>query len=185
MSYTIRLDANSKKSIGKKGKKRSYVEEIEFTDFFFLFQQKYFIIFNLLLCSFKIIVIKGIVYIQCQRAVIKLSFKRKPFSEYIVIRNGKIVWKHGLYCWYFRLNLKCLGWPYRKYIKTAKSGGFCEELNLKCLVWPYRKYIKTAKNGNFCEGLLSQNDFKAILATFYFYDHGANVSEAVQKIASD
>ena len=43
MSYTIRwaghisyiLDANSKKSIGKKEKKRSYVEEIEFTDFFF------------------------------------------------------------------------------------------------------------------------------------------------------
>ena len=26
-------------------------------------------------------------------------------------------------CWYFRLNLKYLGWPYREYIKTAKNGG--------------------------------------------------------------
>ena len=44
------------------------------------------------------------------------------------IRNGKIVWKFGSYCWYFRLNLKYMGWPYRAYIKTAKNGGFCEEL---------------------------------------------------------
>ena len=27
----------------------------------------------------------------------------------IVIRNGKILWKHGPYCWYFRLNLKHQG----------------------------------------------------------------------------
>ena len=40
----------------------------------------------------------------------------------IVIRNGKIVWKQGPYCWYFRLNLKYLGWPYRAYIKRAKNG---------------------------------------------------------------
>ena len=32
------------------------------------------IIFNLLLCSVKIIVIKGIVYIQCKRCVMKLKF---------------------------------------------------------------------------------------------------------------
>ena len=34
-----------------------------------------------------------------------------------VIRNGKIVWKHGPYC-YFRLNLKYLGWPYKEYSKS-------------------------------------------------------------------
>ena len=41
------------------------------------------------------------------------------------------------------------------------------------------------KHGDFCEELLSKNDFEAVLATFYFYDHGANASEAVQKIATD
>ena len=61
--------------------------------------------------------------------------------------------KHG-YCWYFRLNLKYLGWPYREYIKTVKNGGFCEEL-------------------------LSKSDFEAVLATFCCHDYGANASEAV------
>ena len=42
-------------------------------------------------------------------------------SVTIVIRNGKIVWKHGPCCWY-------LGWPCRVSIKTAKNGEFCEEL---------------------------------------------------------
>ena len=74
----------------------------------------------------------------------------------IVIRNGKIVWKHGPHCWYFPLNLKNLGWP-------------------------YREYIKTAKNDDYCKGLLSENDFEAVLATFCCYDYGANASEAVQK----
>ena len=46
----------------------------------------------------------------------------------ILIRNGKIVWKHRSYCPYFCLNLKYLGWPYREYIKAAKKSGFCEEL---------------------------------------------------------
>ena len=81
-------------------------------------------------------------------------------SIIIVIRNGKIVWKHGPCCWYFCLNLKYLGWP-------------------------YRAYIKTAKNGNFCEELLSENDIEAVLATFCCYDHGVKASEAVQKIATD
>ena len=84
---------------------------------------------------------------------------KKVFDLIIVIRNGKIVWKHGPYCWYFRLNLKYLGWPYRAYIKTAKNG--------------------------VCEELLSENDFEAVLATFCCYDHGAKASEAVQKIATD
>ena len=78
----------------------------------------------------------------------------------IVIRNGKIVWKHGPYCCYFPLNLKYPGWP-------------------------YRAYIKTAKNGNCCEELLSENDIEAVLATFCCYDHSAKASEAVQKIATD
>ena len=29
--------------------------------------------------------------------------------------------KHGPYCWYFGLNLKFPGWPYRNYIETAKK----------------------------------------------------------------
>ena len=78
----------------------------------------------------------------------------------IVIRNGKIVLNHGPYCWYFRLDLKYLGWP--------------------C-----REYIKTAKNCDFWEKLLSEIDFEAVLATFRCYDYGANASEAVQKIATD
>ena len=52
---------------------------------------------------------------------------------------------------------------------------------------PYRKYIKTAKNGGFCEELLSENDFEALLVNFYFVvmtTHGANASEAVQKIST-
>ena len=55
---------------------------------------------------------------------------------------------------------------------------------LKYLGWPYREYIKTAKNGGFSGKLLSENDFEVILATFS-YVHGANASEAVQKIATD
>ena len=78
----------------------------------------------------------------------------------IVIRNGKIVWKHGPYCWYFCLNLKYLRWPYRAYIKTTQNGDFWEEFR-------------------------SENDFEAVLATFCCYDHAAKVSEAVQKIATD
>ena len=78
----------------------------------------------------------------------------------IVIRNGKIVWKHGPCCWYFHLNLKYLEWS-------------------------YRAFIKTAKNGNFCQELLSKNDFEAILTTFTCYDHGAKASEEVQKIVTD
>ena len=38
----------------------------------------------------------------------------------MVIRNGKIGWKHGPYRYYFRLNLKYPGWPYREYIKKRK-----------------------------------------------------------------
>ena len=66
----------------------------------------------------------------------------------------------GPYCWYFRLNFKYLGWPYRAYIKTSKNGDFCEELR-------------------------SDNDYEAVIATFCCYDHGVKVSEVVQKIATD
>ena len=74
--------------------------------------------------------------------------------------NGKIVWKHGSYCYYFRLNLKYLRWLYRTYTNTAKNGDFCEEL-------------------------LSESDFEVVLATFCCCDHGAKASKAVQKIAAD
>ena len=33
--------------------------------------------------------------------------------------------------------------------------------------------------------MLSESDFEAVLTTFFCYDHGANSSEAVQKIATD
>ena len=49
----------------------------------------------------------------------------------------------------------------------------------------YREYIKTAKNGGFSEELLSENDFGAVLATFCCYDNSANASDAVRKIATD
>ena len=48
-------------------------------------------------------------------------------------------------------------------------------------IFPYRKYIKTVKNGGFCEELLNENDFEAVLVNFCCYEYGANVSEAVQK----
>ena len=89
---------------------------------------------------------------------IKILYQFINFS--IVIRNGNILWKHGRYCWYFRLNLKFLGWPYRAYIKTEKNGGFCEEL-------------------------LSEIDFEAVLATFCCHYLLILTSEALQKIAAD
>ena len=49
---------------------------------------------------------------------------------------------------------------------------------------PYREYIKTAKNVSFCEELLGESDFEAVLANFCCYDHGANASDAVQKIST-
>ena len=42
----------------------------------------------------------------------------------------------------------------------------CRYLN-----FPYRKYIKTAKNGGFCEELLSENDFEAVLVNFCCYEY--------------
>ena len=55
----------------------------------------------------------------------KSKWHHEILGDNIVIRNGKIAWKHGPYCWFFRLNLKYLGWPYRAYIKTAKNSKFC------------------------------------------------------------
>ena len=39
-----------------------------------------------------------------------------------------------------------------------------------------RKYIKTAKNDGFCEELHSENNFEAVLATFSCYHYGAKKS---------
>ena len=44
--------------------------------------------------------------------------------------------------------------------------------------------MKTAKNGGFCEELLSENDFEAVLVNFCCYEYGANASKAVQKIST-
>ena len=54
--------------------------------------------------------------------------------------------------------------------------------NLKYLGWPYREYIKTAKNGGFRDELLSKNDFEIVLAIFCCYDYG---TKTVQKITTD
>ena len=72
-------------------------------------------------------------------------------SLYHSHQNEKTVWKQGSYCWYFCLNLKYRVWLYREYIKTAKSGGFYEEL-------------------------VSENDFEAVLTTFCCYDYDGNAS---------
>ena len=58
-------------------------------------------------------------------------------------------------------------------------------MSLRYLGWSYRGYFKTAKNGGFCEELLNENDFEAALATFCCYDYGPNASEVVQKIATN
>ena len=47
-----------------------------------------------------------------------------------------------------------------------------------------QKIHKTAKNGGFCEELLSENDFWAVFINFCCYDCGANASEAVQEIST-
>ena len=44
---------------------------------------------------------------------------------------------------------------------------------------------KKTKYGNFREKLLSENDFWVVLGTFCCCDHGAQASQAVQKIATD
>ena len=62
---------------------------------------------------------------------------------------------------------------------------FSLELEIFGVARLYREYIKTAENDGFGEELLSENDFKAVLATSCCYDYGANASEAVQKIATD
>ena len=44
---------------------------------------------------------------------------------------------------------------------------------------------QNSKNGNFCEELLLKDDIEAVLATFCCYNHGAEASEAAQKITTD
>ena len=58
-------------------------------------------------------------------------------------------------------------------------------MNLKYPRWSYREYIKTAKNGGFSEELLSENGLETVLATFCCQDYGANASKAVQNIGTD
>ena len=55
-------------------------------------------------------------------------------DAFIVIRNRKIVWKHGSYCWHFCLKLKYPRWPYSEYIKTAKNGGLVRSCSVK-MTW--------------------------------------------------
>ena len=40
---------------------------------------------------------------------------------YIIIRNRKVVWKHGPYCWYFGLNLKYILATFCRYDLGAKA----------------------------------------------------------------
>ena len=50
--------------------------------------------------------------------------------------------------------------------KHEKTIMACNYLN-----FPYRKYIKTAKNGGFFAELLSENDFEAVLINFFCYEY--------------
>ena len=47
----------------------------------------------------------------------------------------------------------------------------CYGMQLFKFFQPYRKYIKAAKNGGFCEEWLSENDFEAILVNFCCYEY--------------
>ena len=51
------------------------------------------------------------------------------------------------------------------------------------LATKHEKAITMAKNGGFCF-FLSENDFETVLVNFCCYEHGANASEAVQKIST-
>ena len=64
-----------------------------------------------------------------------------------------------MYCSYFRLNLKYLRWQYKEHIKTAKNGGFCEQL-------------------------LCENDFEVFLSTFCKY-YWFRRSLQIKKIITD
>ena len=87
----------------------------------FLYQKCVNKVLNVILFSF--------IYLRAFFKMFQSSFsERRPVdrcfcivSFIIVIRNGKIVGKHGPYCWYFRLNLKSLEWTYREYIKIHLS----------------------------------------------------------------
>ena len=70
------------------------------------------------------------------------------FHSNTVIKNGKIVWKHG--------------GPYG-----------CRTENT----------LKQWKIAAFSEEFLSENGFEAVLATLWYYDYDAKISEAVEKIA--
>ena len=78
----------------------------------------------------------------------------------IVIRNRKVVWKHGSYLLIFLLECQISGVTYREYIKTAKSDNLPEEL-------------------------LSENDIEVVLTTLCCYEYAANASEALQEISTD
>ena len=82
------------------------------------------------------------------------------FIFLIVIINGKIVWKHGPCCWYFRLNLEYLGWLYKSIHQNSKKWQ---------LLW----------------GIAQWKWLWGCLATFCCYDHDAKASQAVQKISTD
>ena len=132
-----------------------------FLIFFFYFNANWM---KLSLCNFSILALGQEYKCFLHWSKNKRSLLKRVYPSFIivvgfccftiVIRNGKIVWKHKPYRW-------------------------CFPLNLKCPEWLYRLYIKTVKNGNFCEKLLSENDIEAVLATFCCYNHGAKVSEAV------
>ena len=51
--------------------------------------------------TFKILIIQGIVYVQFQRWVIKLTFKRKAFGESLMSQGKKLFYVKG--------NIMCTG----------------------------------------------------------------------------
>ena len=59
------------------------------------------------------------------------KINQKIVYNCIVIRNGKIVWKHGPYCWYFPLNLKYLGDRTDNTSKQRKLVAFVRNCSVK------------------------------------------------------
>ena len=83
-----------------------------------------------------------------------------PLMKENLIKNGKIVWKHGPYFSYFCLNLNFLGWLCRKYISqnqvpSTSPGMFSWKFDFvsfskasKCFwPWHFQNLVRGPENG--------------------------------------
>ena len=83
------------------------------------FHQTHFLSSNNIFSSYQYYTMK--VFKPIQHSIVSMLDKMlDKLASTIVIRKAKIVWKHGPYCLYFGLNVKCLGWPYGNTSKQRK-----------------------------------------------------------------